>query len=113
LYILAGGIWYMLLSLALYGIRPYKLAQQAVGELIGETAAYLRIRAEYYSKDAAYDQVGSRLREQQVVVEKSQRQVSELLFRSRRLVKESTPIGRTLVLMYVDISDLFEKSMTA
>src|SRR4028119_1358828 len=37
LYILAGGTWYMLLSLALYQVMPYRLAQQAMGDCIQTT----------------------------------------------------------------------------
>src|SRR5579871_4535302 len=40
LYILAGGTWYTLLSLLLYSFRPYKLAQQALGDCIQSTADY-------------------------------------------------------------------------
>ncbi|MBL0355379.1 MAG: hypothetical protein IPP72_00140 [Chitinophagaceae bacterium] len=49
-YIFAGGIWYMLLSLLLYSFRPYKLAQQALGDCIIATADYLRIRASFYER---------------------------------------------------------------
>ncbi|HEY9533552.1 MAG TPA: FUSC family membrane protein, partial [Mucilaginibacter sp.] len=30
--ILAGGVWYMIFSLVFFGIRPYRAAQQALGE---------------------------------------------------------------------------------
>jgi len=33
-FMLAGGVWYMLLSLLLYTLRPYRLIQQALGECI-------------------------------------------------------------------------------
>src|SRR5438128_3986559 len=32
LYILVGGTWYFLFSMALYNLRPYKLVQQSMGE---------------------------------------------------------------------------------
>src|ERR1700741_3173967 len=34
LYLLAGSSWYILLSLGLYRIRPYKIIQQALGEYV-------------------------------------------------------------------------------
>ena len=49
-YVLAGGLWYMLLSLVLYSFRPYKLAQQALGDCIIATAEYMRVRATFYEK---------------------------------------------------------------
>ncbi len=112
-YILCGGLWYTLLSLVLYGIRPYKLAQQALGEMILEIAAYLRVRAGFYDAKPDYETVNKAVQEQQVIVERSQAQVNDLLFRSRKLVKESTPMGRSLVAIYMDTVDLFEKTITS
>src|SRR3984957_7548186 len=53
-FILAGGVWYMALSLLLYSFRPYKLVQQALGDCIQATAAYLRIKASFYSREVDY-----------------------------------------------------------
>ncbi|MES1214857.1 MAG: FUSC family membrane protein [Bacteroidota bacterium] len=113
LYILAGGIWYMLLSLAIYSIRPYKLAQQALGECIINTSQYLRIRALFYSAKVDYEDVYRQMLEQQVKVEQNQNLVSELLFKNRTVIKESIPTGRILMMIYLDVADLFEKMMTS
>lgn len=112
-YILAGGIWYTLLSLVLYGFRPYKLAQQALGDCIFATADYLRIRAAFYSSHDEEDEVYKEMREQQVIVHEKQQLVRELLFRSRDIVKSSTPVGRTLIIMFLDIVDLYERAMAS
>jgi uncharacterized membrane protein YccC len=40
-YILCGGVWYMLLSLSLYSFRPYKVTQQALGDLIQSAGTIL------------------------------------------------------------------------
>src|SRR6202020_862121 len=37
-YVLAGGVWYTVLSLPLYSFMPYKLVQQALGDFIQATA---------------------------------------------------------------------------
>ena len=113
LYIGAGGIWYMLLSLAIYSIRPYKLAQQALGECISNTSAYLRNRALFYSPHVDYDEVYRHMLEQQVKVEQSQQLVSELLFKNRTISKESIPTGRILMMIFLDMLDLFEKTTTS
>lgn len=113
LYILAGGLWYTGLSLLLYSIRPYKLPQQALGECIMSTADYLRIRSEFYNKAADYDKIYRDMMEQQVVIHQNQELVRELLFKSRNIVKESTLTGRTLILIFTDIIDLFERSITS
>ncbi|MBS1666434.1 MAG: FUSC family protein [Bacteroidetes bacterium] len=113
LYILAGGIWYMVLSLSLNSFRPYKLAQQALGECIQTTADYLRLKASFYEKKDDFSDNYSQLLDKQIEVHHKQDLVRELLFKSRDIVRESTATGRILVMAFLDIIDLFEKIMTS
>ncbi|HVZ55205.1 MAG TPA: FUSC family membrane protein [Chitinophagaceae bacterium] len=113
LYILAGGLWYTGLSLLLYGFRPYRLLQQALGECIMGTADYLRVRADFYAQGVDYEKVYREMMDQQVRVHQEQELVRELLFKSRSVIRESTQTGRTLVMLFVDIVDLFERIMTS
>lgn len=112
-YILLGGLWYTAMSLVLYSFRPYKLLKQALGECIMATADYLRIRAAFYDKEVNYEKVYRQMMDQQVTVHKEQQLVRELLFKTRSIVKESTLTGRTLVLIFIDTVDLFERTMTS
>ncbi len=113
LYLLAGGTWYMLFSLLLYSVWPYKLAQQALGDLIESIANYFRIRAGFYDHKADYEDIYRHLLHQQIVVQEKQDLVGELLFKTRDIVKESTITGRTLIMIYLDAADLFERVMTS
>lgn len=110
-YILSGGIWYMLLSISLSQIKPYRLAQQALGECIREVAAFVKIKADFYDLATDPDENYKKLVEQQVIVHQHQDNVRELLFKSRLMIKESTNTGRLLILVFVDIVDLFEQTM--
>lgn len=112
-YVLAGGLWYMLLSLVLYSFRPYKLAQQALGDCIIATAEYMRVRATFYEKEVDYGQTYQEMLEKQIVVHEKQNLVRELLFKSRHVIKESTNTGRTLVMIFTDTVDLFERTMSS
>ena len=109
--ILAGGIWYMLFSLVFFGIRPYRAAQQTLGENIGDIAEFLRIKAAFYDPDTDIDENYRKLVSQQIKVSQNQDAVREILFKSRVLVKESTNASRILVLTFVDLVDLFENIM--
>jgi uncharacterized membrane protein (TIGR01666 family) len=111
-YILLGGLWYTGLSLLLHKFAPYKLAQQALGECIAATANYIRIRALFYDETTDYDKAYRQMIEQQVIVHQEQELVRELLFKSRYIVKESTNTGRTLLMLFRSLVDLFEKIMT-
>jgi uncharacterized membrane protein (TIGR01666 family) len=112
-YVLAGGVWYTVLSLLLYSFRPYKLVQQALGDCVQATAEYLRIKASFYSRDVDYDDSYRRLLESQIAIQEKQDLLQELIFKSRKIVKESTHTGRILMMIFLDIMDLFERIMTS
>ncbi len=113
LYLLAGGTWYMLFSLFLYSVLPYKLAQQALGDFIQSVAEYFRARAGFYDKQADYSDTYKSLLQQQIVVQEKQDLITELLFKTPDIVKESTTTGRILIMIYLDAADLFERVMTS
>ena len=109
LLILGGGIWYTILSLAFFQIRPYRAAQQALGECIGEVAKYLRVKADFYAEKTNIEDNYNRLVSQQIAVSQHQDSVREILFKTRAIVKESTPTSRMLLLTFVDLVDLFDQ----
>lgn len=113
LYIAAGGIWYALLSLVLYTIFPYRLAQQAVGESIISVARYFRTKARFYASGDNFDDAYDDLMKGQVVIQQQQDQVRELLFKTRRIVNDSTSKSRVLLMMFVDSVDLFEMILSS
>jgi len=109
--ILAGGLWYMIFSLVFFGIRPYRAAQQVLGENIADIATFLRIKADFYLPGTDIDKNYSKLVSQQIIVSQHQDAVREMLFKSRVLVKESTNTSRVLVLTFIDLVDMFEQIM--
>lgn len=109
--ILCGGVWYMVVALLLYRISPHRAAQRSLGDCIHETAQYLLIKSEIYNPESDLEEQYRKLIDQQVVVNEKQNEVRELLFKNRSLLKESTHIGRVLVLTFVDVVDLFEHIM--
>ncbi|RYY37211.1 MAG: hypothetical protein EOP46_03545 [Sphingobacteriaceae bacterium] len=109
--LLAGGIWYMLFSLLFFRIRPYRAAQQTLGENIADIAKFLRIKADFYDVGTDIDDNYRRLVAQQVHVSHHQDDVREMLFKTRLNVKESTNASRILVLTFVDLVDMFEQIM--
>lgn len=107
--VLAGGVWYMTISLAASRLQPYRLAQQALGQCIHEIARLMEIKADFYTVSTPLDDNYRRLLAQQVVVSEKQDAVREVLFKSRLIVTESTQTGRVLVLTFTDIVDLYEQ----
>jgi uncharacterized membrane protein (TIGR01666 family) len=113
LYILAGGSWYFIFSMLLNRLRPHLLVQQAMGDYLQGMADYLRTRASFYTKDLNHEQAYKELVQQQITVQTQHALVSELIFETREIVKESTHTGRILTMMFVEASDLFDKIMTS
>src|SRR5258708_16406741 len=112
-YVLAGGAWYTILSLLLYSFRPYKLTQQALGDCVQATADYIRIKASFYARDVDYEKSYRQMVQEQVDIHEKQELVRELLFKSRDIVQDSTHTGRVMVMMFLDIIDLFERIITS
>ncbi|MBC8154858.1 MAG: FUSC family protein [Bacteroidetes bacterium] len=109
--ILAGGLWFTALSLLFSRLRPYRPAQQAMGECIREMAQFLRIKALFYKSTTDLDVDYRRLVAQQIQVSEKQDAVRELLFKNSFTVDEASPKGRALVLLFVDSVDLYEQIM--
>lgn len=107
--VLTGSIWYSLISLLVSRLQPYRLAQQALGQCIHEIAKLMAIKADFYDVSTELDDNYRRLIAQQVDVSEKQDAVREVLFKSRRIVTESTRTGRLLLLTFVDVVDLYEQ----
>ncbi len=105
----AGGIWYMLFSVLFFTIRPYRAAQQALGESILDIVKFLRIKADFYLNDTDIDENYRKLVSHQIRVSQHQDTIRELLFKTRVMVRESTNASRVLVLIFIDLVDLYEQ----
>ncbi|MFD2743938.1 MULTISPECIES: FUSC family protein [Sphingobacterium] len=112
LFFIIGAVWYMIVSYSFSSIQPYRLAQQELAESIRHVAEFLRLRANFYNVKTDYNQNYLKIIEKQIEVHKHQENVRELLFRSKRSIKDTTKLGRLLILVFNDIVDLFEQTMT-
>lgn len=111
-FFITGAAWYMIISFSLNKVRPYRLAQQEISETILQVADYLRLKAKAYDPRRDLDENYIKLIEKQVAVNDHQEKVRDILFQSKRSIKDTTKEGRYLTLIFTDIVDLFEQSMT-
>ena len=112
-YLLAGGLWYMLFTMTLYSFKPYKATKQMLGELVQNMSSYLVTRASFYDKDVDHDAVFNALFQEQVKVQDAHQLVGDMIFRTRSISRESTHTGRILTVIYLDVNDLFERINTS
>ena len=109
----AGGVWYLILFLALQTLRPYLLIQQLLGENFVELGKLLSIKAGYYFSKPDYDELFNQMIHQQVILRENHENLREIIFKTRELVTESTNKSRILMLMFLDSIDLFERILNS
>ena len=110
--ILLGGLWYIALSLSLHRIMPYRQARLNLGECLIEIADFMRIKAGFYQEGMDYDKNYKKLIEAQITVSEKTDAVREHLYKSREIVRENTQEGRFLLVIFVDMVDLYEQIMS-
>ena len=110
--IFGGSLWYTALSYTFYRLRPFRLVQQTLSDSIHEISEFLRAKAKFYHQNTDYDKNYAELLQLQALVHEKQDAVRDVLFRTREIVRESTPEGRFLLLVFVDMVDLFEQIMS-
>ncbi|WP_025763544.1 FUSC family protein [Dyadobacter tibetensis] len=108
-----GGIWYLILFLILQKLRPYVLIRQLLGENFIELGKLLSIKAGYYVAKPKYEDLFSQMVHQQVILRENHQNLREILFKTREFVNESNTTSRTLMLMFLDSIDLFERILNA
>lgn len=111
LLVAGGGIWYFLLSLFSQKLMPYRAAEQILGECIFEVAKFIELKAGFYNNKIDVNEQYKKIIEQQAIVNEYQEHVREILFKTRKILVDSTPAGRTLLLTFIDLVDLYEQSM--
>lgn len=111
-YLIGGGIWYLIFSITLNSIRPYKIIQQLSGEYLRSVGDYLKTRASFYNDHPDYDGTYKSLLSQQIQIQTQQQALNEILFKTRAITKNSTKAGRSLLKIYLDVTDLFESIMS-
>lgn len=104
-----GGAYYLVFSTLSYRILPLELARKALGDCIFKTGQYIQSRSRFYNWP--YDQnkwVNESLKDQLEVLE-SQKKARELLLKNRALLKESNYRGRRMVLIFIEILDIYDE----
>lgn len=110
---LAGSVCYLLIFLAVSRIQPYKLAGQMIGENYLLLADYLKIKSKFYLNDPDFPQLYSEVIAEQINIKNLQEETRETVFKTRKIVNESTTTSRVLMVMFLNSIDLHEKLMTS
>lgn len=109
LYILAGGIWYYLISLMQILIWPYRSLHQAIFECIRSTSAFLKVKARSYNAEVSLDECYRETIALHIRVSEKQELVRNLLLSDRAAMKPTNLRGRRLLNVAINVIDLYEQ----
>ncbi|MDE1193550.1 MAG: FUSC family membrane protein [Arachidicoccus sp.] len=113
LWMSVGCLIYLFIFFISYKLRPYKLIQQMLGEHIIEVSKYLKARSNFYNKDMNEQLLMDKIMREQITIGEQQESLREIILKTDVSADKFSSKSRGLLLMFVDVIDLFELIMTS
>jgi len=110
LLILGGGIWYLLISIGWYFIKPERATEQLLAETMEITADYLRLRIKILRSEHTDQELQKELFQLQTELNEHHESLREILIRSRK-TSGSSGYSRKRLLIFIDLVDMLELAM--
>lgn len=110
-YLAAGGLFYMLIVWVSVKLRPYRVIEQTLGEHIIEISKLLNIRSRFYDedyKDSGFKTQLDQMMHSQIILDKQQEELREIILKARELTNETTSKSRVLLMMFLESINVFE-----
>lgn len=108
-----GSTWFLLVFLLVTVLKPYKLAEQMIGENYIELGNYLKLKAHFYQKNQDFEGLYKQFFALQVRIKEHQESTREVVFKTRQIVNESTSTSRLLMQLFLNSLDLYEMLLTS
>ncbi|PTX43167.1 putative membrane protein (TIGR01666 family) [Christiangramia gaetbulicola] len=105
-----GGIWYLLVSISWYLIKPERATEQLIAETMELTAGYLRLRVELFKPDSNEKEIQKKLFQSQSELNEHHESLREILISSRQS-SGSSGYARKRLLIFIDLVDMLELAM--
>lgn len=105
--ILAGGLFYLLVSLIFFYIRPYRYAELQIAECIKVTSKYLKLRGDLWKVDSDRKAITKKQLDLQVQLNTIHENIREILIRNRTTSGSSNQ-NRKMLLVFISLVDIME-----
>ena len=106
-----GGIWYLMVSIGWYLLKPERATEQLIAETMELTADYLRLRVELFKPDTNFKEIQKELFQKQSDLNEHHESLREILISSRQS-SGSSGYGRKRLLIFIDLVDMLELAMS-
>ncbi|WP_026916155.1 FUSC family protein [Christiangramia portivictoriae] len=110
LLIFGGGLFYMLISIVWYLLKPERASEQQIAETMELTADYLRLRIRMLDPEADLETIQKELFQKQTELNEHHESLRELLI-SFRMSSGSSGYTRKRLLIFIDLVDMLELAM--
>lgn len=109
----AGAVWFLIVFMIVTVLKPYKLAQQMIGENYIALGNYLQLKAQFFDKNTNLESLYHQIISLQVKIKEHQEATREMVFKTRQIVKEATSTSRLLMQLFLNSLDLYEQLLTS
>ncbi len=110
LLIFSGGLWYLIVSIAWYFIKPERATEQLLAETMEITAEYLRLRIRILRSEQEDQSLQKELFQLQSDLNEHHETLREILISSRK-TSGSSGYSRRRLLIFIDLVDMLELAM--
>lgn len=110
-YILGGGLFYLLVSLIFYKIRPYRYVELQVSECLKLTSKYLKLRGDLWDSEASRESIIKEKLLLQVELNTTHENIREILIRNRSTSGSSNQ-NRKLLIVFTSLVEILELALS-
>lgn len=110
-YILAGGLFYLFISLIFHFVRPHRYTELQIAECIRLTAKYLKLRGDLWNVDANRQKIIEKQLHLQVELNTIHENIREVLIRNRPDSGNSAQ-NRKMLLVFISLVEIMELALS-
>lgn len=110
-YILSGGLFYLLIALIFYKIRPYRYVELQIAECIKLTGKYLKLRGDLWNVDASRGKIIEKQLYLQVELNTIHENLREILIRNRSNSGSSNQ-NRKMLIVFDSLLEILELALS-
>lgn len=110
-YMLAGGLFYLMVSLTFYKIRPYRYVELQIAECIKLTSKYLKLRGKLWDADASRGEIIEKQLHLQVELNTIHENLREILIRNRSNSGSSNQ-NRKMLIVFDSLLEILELALS-
>lgn len=105
----AGTLWFILVYVVDYLLRPHQQARRMIGENYIEISKYLKIKSKFYRPNADFDEIFKEIIQQQIMIKDYQEATRDTVFKTKEMVEGNKPAHDYLLQVFLYSFDLYEK----